>query len=383
MQLARGELHEPGAVRQRSWRRAALACALVTAAAMVVAVAVAATRTPGAPAPAPQPLYVVVDTDAGIDDLTALAMVLSAEAAGVSALGGRPLKLHAVSIVDGLAHVQAGASNVAKLLEKAGRADVPVFFGEERGAAGHAFPAAWRADADAAAGFSFGPGAPARAPQPGAQAALAALLAAPPAGPGSLFLLCLGPLTNVAAALSLASPAASSSALAGVLVMGGAMGPAPQGAAPFPNNASEWNFWVDPAAAASVLAAPVAAPLSLYLADAALPCSDPALAPLPASPVPPSARAPGRFITEGLRALCGGQDGMLYDPSAAGALLEPSLAAWRPGRFRSVAEAGSPRAGALEEVPGEAPAPAWAMRAPTSASGAALAALLRRLAGPA
>ncbi len=53
---------------------------------------------------------VIIDTDAGSDDLMAIAFLLSR----------KDVKVEAITVVDGLAHVPAGAKNILRALELAG-----------------------------------------------------------------------------------------------------------------------------------------------------------------------------------------------------------------------------------------------------------------------
>src|ERR1700682_3441325 len=64
---------------------------------------------------------VIIDTDACSDDLMAIAFLLSR----------KDVKIEAITIVDGLAHVPAGAANVLGLLQLAGATGVPVYPGAE------------------------------------------------------------------------------------------------------------------------------------------------------------------------------------------------------------------------------------------------------------
>ena len=84
-------------------------------------------------------LPVIVDTDAGTDDILALAYLLSLP----------EVRIEAITVVHGTAHVREGARNVRRLLYVAGKAGVPVFDGEERPLKGvRPFPAAWQETAD-------------------------------------------------------------------------------------------------------------------------------------------------------------------------------------------------------------------------------------------
>jgi purine nucleosidase len=81
---------------------------------------------------------VLIDTDAGSDDFMAVALLL---AQGVS--------IDAVTVVNGTAHVDAGARNMGRLLDLAGRPHVPVFAGRNRPLRGTAeFPVEWRKISD-------------------------------------------------------------------------------------------------------------------------------------------------------------------------------------------------------------------------------------------
>src|SRR5215471_19053496 len=90
---------------------------------------------------APRP--VIIDTDAGSDDLMAIAFLLAR----------RDVKVEAITVVDGLAHVPAGAANVLRLLEVAGEKGVPVYPGSEQPLERTApFPADWRRTSDSLPG---------------------------------------------------------------------------------------------------------------------------------------------------------------------------------------------------------------------------------------
>src|SRR5712692_1236705 len=78
---------------------------------------------------------VIIDTDAGSDDLMAIAFLLSHPT----------VRIEAVTIANGLAHVDAGARNLVRLLDLRGRKNVLVFAGRPTPLRGNAeFPAEWR-----------------------------------------------------------------------------------------------------------------------------------------------------------------------------------------------------------------------------------------------
>src|SRR5690349_17853742 len=81
----------------------------------------------------------IIDTDAGSDDLMAIAFLLSR----------KDVQVEAITIANGLAHVNAGAANVLRLLELGGRGNVPVYNGRNTPMKGNAeFPAEWRRSSD-------------------------------------------------------------------------------------------------------------------------------------------------------------------------------------------------------------------------------------------
>ena len=101
---------------------------------------------------------VIIDTDAGTDDLMAIAFLLARQ----------DVRIEAITVVDGLAHVQAGGANVLRLLAVAGAGGVPVYLGRaepmERTAP---FPAEWRETSDRRPGVTL----PASAREPERRAA--------------------------------------------------------------------------------------------------------------------------------------------------------------------------------------------------------------------
>jgi hypothetical protein len=82
---------------------------------------------------------VIIDTDAGADDLMAIAFLLARS----------DIQVEAITIENGMAHVPAGGKNVLRLLALAGRTDVPVFLGREMPLSGvQEFPEEWRRASD-------------------------------------------------------------------------------------------------------------------------------------------------------------------------------------------------------------------------------------------
>src|ERR1700730_6893075 len=89
---------------------------------------------------------VIIDTDAGSDDLMAIAFLLSR----------KDVKIEAITVVDGLAHVAAGAGNVLRLLQLADATGVPVYPGAKEPLDRTApFPAEWRQTSDTLPGVKL------------------------------------------------------------------------------------------------------------------------------------------------------------------------------------------------------------------------------------
>lgn len=181
---------------------------------------------------APPTRRLLVDTDPGIDDLAAL----------LFAFGSPRLEIEALTTVWGNTDVDHCTRNALLILEALGRDDIPVYRGVEgplmrdteflgRHVHGHD----GLGDLD--------PSPPSRAATAGR--ATEAIVERVLREPGELDLVALGPLTNVALALSL-EPAVAS-ALRSLVVMGGAT-LVPGNVTPV----ASANFWNDPEAAAVV-----------------------------------------------------------------------------------------------------------------------------------
>ncbi len=81
-----------------------------------------------------EPIRCIIDTDVGPDDMIAIAFLLARD----------DVEIEAITIVNGLAHVERGAANVARVLALAGQSHVPVRIGRPAPLEGMAaFPAEW------------------------------------------------------------------------------------------------------------------------------------------------------------------------------------------------------------------------------------------------
>jgi len=282
---------------------------------------------------------VLVDTDAGTDDLMALAYLLTLP----------EVELEGVTVVHGLAHVDRGARNVLRVLALAGRNDVPVLEGETKPIEGDAeFPDEWRANSDELRGVDL--------PDAGRTASSGAVdfLAARFAEPRKRRLLALGPLTNIALALQ-RRPAARD-ALESITIMGGALSVAGNlgdgGFFKTENKTAEWNMFVDPAAAQIVFASGL--PLVLVPLDATN--RVPIDARFVRSFTRRAASPLGRFVAQ----LLANEEDLIrrsmyfaWDPLAAVVLLHPEAARLRDGHVEILRK--PPTEGRTWLIPGTPP----------------------------
>jgi inosine-uridine nucleoside N-ribohydrolase len=67
-------------------------------------------------------LPILIDTDPGTDDLLAIAYLLALP----------DIRIDAITVVHGFAHLRSGAHNIPRLLLVAGKPDIPVYEGDER-----------------------------------------------------------------------------------------------------------------------------------------------------------------------------------------------------------------------------------------------------------
>ncbi|MBI2685222.1 MAG: nucleoside hydrolase [Acidobacteria bacterium] len=183
--------------------------------------------------PAQVPL--IIDTDAGADDLLALLWLIRQPS----------VQIEAVTVTQGLAHPAEGAQSVLRLLEAGGRTAVPVYIGADRPVQGYgAFPDVWRAASDRLLRDEL----PQAKRRPESRAAAAFLADRMMDTRRPVRILALGPLTNIGQAMALEPR--TGQGLRELVWMGGALdvpGNVPQ--AP----SAEWNAWVDPEAAERVL----------------------------------------------------------------------------------------------------------------------------------
>jgi inosine-uridine nucleoside N-ribohydrolase len=190
------------------------------------------------------PRRVIIDTDFALpptDDGLAVAL----------ALNSPELEIVAITTVAGNFNLERANVDVLKMLEIAGRADIPVYAGARRPLV-HAkddfalrqHGSVWSDDAAPTPVGGFATKALER------EAAADALVRLVMAAPGEIEIIALGPLTNLAHAME-RQPAFVRS-VKRLVIMGGAIAALPDGAGNQTPNA-EFNFWVDPEAARAVL----------------------------------------------------------------------------------------------------------------------------------
>jgi inosine-uridine nucleoside N-ribohydrolase len=188
------------------------------------------------------PRNIVIDTDCGTDDLLAIAFLLTRA----------DVNIEAITVVNGLAHVGPGAVNILRLLEASGHPNIPVYEGRDAPLEGkNAFPDTWRLIADAMPGIDL-PTATRKSEAMPAAEFLAKRIAA---ASRPVSLLALGPLTNIAEALTKAPRGAY--AIDDMVIMGGAVrvmgNVASGGFIESENRTAEWNFFLDPKAGRAVV----------------------------------------------------------------------------------------------------------------------------------
>lgn len=197
---------------------------------------------------------IILDTDMSIDGVIGMLYLLKAPEVSVKA----------VTIVHGISAVPAGARNARRVLELTGNKSIPVAAGSTRPLSGRReFPPFLRAQADTLGGATL----PAATGGIAKMAAYDLILRELSKSAEPVTIVAMGPLTNVALALT-KNPAAARQ-IREVVVMGGAVGV--EGNVykmliGLKNTTAEWNVYLDPHALHHVLAAGV--PVRLIPLDA-------------------------------------------------------------------------------------------------------------------
>jgi purine nucleosidase len=194
------------------------------------------------------PAALVVDTDGGIDDATAIWYLVTHPAVDV----------RAITVVHGNVALEVAGASVCKVLHAAGRADIPVALGAPvpMGPVPDLRPATFIHGGDGLGNTDRPPAPFGPIDRPAADVLDDIVLAAP----GVVHLVTLGPLTNIAR--QVVGEPGWASAVHGITVMGGAAR-GPGNARPF----AEANIAHDPVAADHVLRAAWARPGTLVGLD--------------------------------------------------------------------------------------------------------------------
>jgi len=283
---------------------------------------------------------VIIDTDAGSDDLMAIAFLLAHPS----------VHIEAITIANGLAHVDAGSRNLVRLLALSGRKNVPVFAGRSTPLRGTAeFPAEWRKTSDELPGVTL-PTAP-RQQEPKRAADYFVQRLKDRSHP--VRILALGPLTNLAEALQRDPSIAG--AVKELVIMGGAIrvpGNLSDGDIFKTNNkTAEWNIFVDPLAARIVFRSPI--PIRLIPLDATnrVPVDVAFLREFQSAAKSPLAKFVAQVLETDRKFI---EDGYFYawDPLAAVALLHPELV--KTSRMHIDVRQDPPEDGRTAQTPGRA-----------------------------
>ena len=173
------------------------------------------------------PSRVIIDTDPGVDD--ALALLL--------AMRSPELKIEAITTVAGNVPLELTLPNALRMVEIAGRTDVPVAAGAKGPLMRRLVTAAYAHGENGLGGAVF----PEPTIKPVADPAAQVIRQIVRKYPGEVTLLPIGPLTNIASALNLDSELAGM--VRGIVMMGGSL----SGGNITP--AAEFNVYVDPEAA--------------------------------------------------------------------------------------------------------------------------------------
>jgi purine nucleosidase/pyrimidine-specific ribonucleoside hydrolase len=283
---------------------------------------------------------VIIDTDAGSDDLMAIAFLLSR----------KDVKIEAITVVDGLAHVPAGAANVQRLLQLAAATDVPVYAGAEQPLERTApFPAEWRLTSDTLPGVKL-PSA-LRKPERGRAVDFLVSRLGDPTRPVSI--LALGPLTNLGDALRRAPRSVRS--VTEIVIMGGAVGVRGNlddgGFFKTTNTTAEWNLFHDPLAAEIVFNSGVHMRMIPLDATNKVPIDTAFLQELSRTRTPLAEVVAQILETE--RPLIEQKFFFAWDPLAAVALVDPTVVTTRPMAIEVLRK--PPEQGRTKEVSGRRP----------------------------
>jgi inosine-uridine nucleoside N-ribohydrolase len=178
-------------------------------------------------APGASPRRIIIDTDPGVDDAFAILLALSSP----------ELQVEAITPVSGNVPLALTLPNALRLVEIAGRTDIPVAAGASLPLTRRLITASYVHGEDGLGGVNFPP----PRTKPVAESATEIIRRIVRAHPGEITIVAVGPLTNIATALR--SDPELAGMIPGLVLMGGSI----SGGNITP--AAEFNFYVDPEAA--------------------------------------------------------------------------------------------------------------------------------------
>jgi inosine-uridine nucleoside N-ribohydrolase len=176
---------------------------------------------------ASKPLRVIIDSDPGVDDAVAILL----------ALRSPELQVEAITAVSGNVPLELTLPNALRLVEIAGRTNIPVAGGASHPLTRHLVTARYAHGNNGLAGIDF----PAASIKPSSESANEILRRIIRANPGEITIAAIGPLTNIA--ILLRSDPEIAPLIRGIAIMGGSL----SGGNITPS--AEFNFYADPEAA--------------------------------------------------------------------------------------------------------------------------------------
>ncbi len=271
---------------------------------------------------------VIIDTDAGPDDLLALGYLLIHPT----------IEVEAITVAYGLANPERAATNIARIIAAFAKGHIPVYVGHKKPSIGNAaYPRRWRTLSNELPGVSL----PKAFIPPEEEHAVSFLQRRLSRGSRPVRVLALGALTNLTNLTRSSAPA-----LQDLVIMGGAINVPGnvQDSDEFvsPTTKAEWNFFVDPLAASKVFSSDL--PITLIPLDATnhVPVKTPFI-----DQFTKMARCPiGRMTAQVLESVRPhAEEGVFYawDPLAAVYLVHPEVV--KLSRFPVIVQASGPDAG--------------------------------------
>ncbi len=276
-------------------------------------------------------LNAVIDTDMGADDVMAILYLLQAPNVEVKAI-----TVSGVGLVD----CESGVRHAQYLISIAGKEGIPIACGLTEPLQGnHAFPASYRSEANDFYGLS----AEVASIEASDRTAVELLISTINSSRQKIYLLTLGPLTNIAAAIETDPSFVENIEM--ITIMGGAInlpGNIPFEDTGIQNTVAEWNAYIDPTAANIVLQAGVSVTLVPLDTTSQVPITPAFYDYLEANHAAPAANLVYELFKENPYLSQGGF--YFWDPLAAVLMTDESLASFRGMNLR-VVETEGPESG--------------------------------------